>query len=309
MRVAITGSTGLIGTALAQSLSASGTDVVRLVRRDPAGDHELRWDPAAPAGGLRADTLDGIDAVVHLSGAPVASGRWTPARKAELRDSRIGSTEAIIGAMLAAPTPPPVLIASSAIGWYGDTGDRAVDETAPNGSGFLASLVRDWEAATAPASAAGIRVANLRSGIVLSSRGGMLPRLLLPFRLGLGGRFGTGTQYISWITLADHIRAVRFLLDRSDLSGPVNLTAPAPVTNAELTRALAAYLHRPAILAVPSAALRLALGEVSAELLGSCRALPARLEQAGFGFQFPAIGPALAAAATNKARKADNSAG
>jgi uncharacterized protein len=306
MRVAITGSTGLIGTALAQSLGASGSDVVRLVRRNPAGDRELQWDPAAPGGGLRTGALDGIDAVVHLSGAPVASGRWTPARKAELRDSRIGSTEAIIGAMLAAPTPPPVLIAGSAIGWYGDTGDRAVDETAPNGSGFLASLVRDWEAATAPASAAGLRVANLRSGIVLSSRGGMLPRLLLPFRLGLGGRFGTGRQYISWITLADHIRAVRFLLDRSDLSGPVNLTAPGPVTNAQLTSALAAYLHRPSMLTVPSAALRLALGEVSAELLGSCRALPARLEQAGFSFEFPAIGPALAAAATDKARQADS---
>jgi uncharacterized protein len=245
---------------------------------------------------------------VHLSGAPVAAGRWTPARKQELRDSRIGSTEAIIGAMLAAPKPPPVLIAGSAIGWYGDTGDRAVDETAPNGAGFLASLVRDWEAATTPASAAGIRVANLRSGIVLSSRGGMLPRLLLPFRLGLGGRFGTGRQYISWITLADHIRAVRFLLDGSDLSGPVNLTAPAPVTNAQLTRALAGYLQRPAILAVPSAALRVTLGEVSAELLGSCRALPARLEQAGFRFQFPAIGPAIAAAATDKAAQADSSA-
>jgi uncharacterized protein len=301
MRVAITGSTGLIGTALEQDLRGTGVDVVRLVRRDPAGDHEVRWDPTAPGGGLRPAALDGVDAVVHLSGAPVAGARWTPARKAELRDSRIKSTGAIIAAMLAAPKPPPVLIAGSAIGWYGDTGDRAVDETAGCGSGFLASLVRDWEAATAPASAAGIRVANLRSGIVLSSRGGMLPRLLLPFRLGLGARFGDGRQYISWITLADHIRAVRFLLDRPDLSGPVNLTAPDPVTNAELTRALAACLHRPAMLAVPSAALRLALGEVSAELLGSCRAVPTRLGQASFGFRHPAIGPALAAATADKA--------
>ena len=299
MRVAITGSTGLIGTALAQDLVASGTDVIRLVRRAPANAQELRWDLSAPDGGLSPDALDGIDAVVHLSGAPVASGRWTAARKQELRASRIDSASVIIRAMLSAPKPPPVLIAGSAIGWYGDTGDRAVDETAPNGSGFLAMLVRDWEAATTPASAAGIRVANLRSGIVLSSHGGMLPRLLLPFRLGLGGKFGNGSQYISWITLTDHLRAVRFLLD-SDLSGAVNLTAPAPVTNAELTRALAAYLHRPAMLAVPAGALRLALGEVSTELLGSCRALPARLEQAGFKFDYPAIGPALAAAATDK---------
>jgi uncharacterized protein len=300
MRVAITGSTGLIGTALAHDLAASGTEVIRLVRRTPATGQELRWDPAAPDGGLSPDALDGVDAVVHLAGAPVASGRWTPARKQVLRASRIDSTSMIIRAMLAAPKPPPVLIAGSAIGWYGDTGDRAVDETAPNGSGFLAMLVRDWEAATTPASAAGIRVANLRSGIVLSSRGGMLPRLLLPFRLGLGGKFGDGRQYISWITLSDHIRAVRFLLEGSDLSGAVNLTAPAPATNAELTKALAAYLHRPALFAVPSRALRLALGEVSTELLGSCRALPARLEEAGFTFEYPAIGPALAAAAADK---------
>jgi uncharacterized protein len=301
MRVAITGSTGLIGAALARDLRTGGTDVIRLVRREPASDQELRWQPNAADAGLSPDALDGVDAVVHLSGAPVASGRWTPARKAELRSSRIDSTSAIIRAMLAAPKPPPVLIAGSAVGWYGDTGDNAVDETAPNGSGFLAMLVRDWEAATTPASAAGIRVANLRSGIVLSSRGGMLPRLLLPFRLGLGAEFGDGRQYLSWITLADHIRAVRFLLDRSDLSGPVNLTSPEPATNSELTKALAANLHRPAMLTVPTAVLRLALGEVSTELLKSCRALPARLEQAGFAFQQPTIGPALAAAAADRA--------
>ena len=300
MRVAITGSTGLIGSALVHDLRTSGTDVIRLVRRDPAGDEELRWDPGAAGAGLSAGALDGVDAVVHLAGAPVASGRWTPARKEELRASRIDSTSAIIAAMLAAPKPPPVLIAGSAIGWYGDTGSNAVDETAPNGSGFLAMLVRDWEAATAPASAAGVRVVNLRSGIVLSSRGGMLPRLLMPFRLGLGARFGDGRQYISWITLADHVRAVRFLLDRSDLSGPVNLTSPEPATNSELTRALAVNLHRAARLTVPAAVLRLALGELSTELLSSCRALPARLEQAGFAFQYPAIGPALAAAAADK---------
>jgi len=303
VRIAITASTGLIGTALSQSLSADGIDVVRLVRRPSSGPGEMRWDPSAARGALSSDALDGFDAVVHLSGAPVASSRWTPARKQELRTSRIDSTSALISAMLAAAKPPPVLIAASAIGWYGDTGDRPVDETAPPGSGFLATLVRDWEAATSPASDAGIRVANLRSGIVLSSRGGMLPRLLLPFRLGLGAKFGTGTQYVSWITLTDHIRAVRFLLQRQDLRGPVNLTAPEPATNAELTKTLAATLHRPAVLQLPAGALRLALGEVSTELLSSCRAVPARLQEAGFSFQHPAIGAALAAAAREGGRR------
>jgi uncharacterized protein len=300
VRIAITASTGLIGGALTHSLSADGIEVVRLVRRPSSGPGEIRWDPAAPSGGLSPDALDGFDAVVHLSGAPVASGRWTPARKQELRSSRIDSTTVLIGAMLAAAKAPPVLIAASAIGWYGDTGDRPVDESGPVGSGFLAALVRDWEAATSPATEAGIRVVNLRSGIVLSSRGGMLPRLLLPFRLGLGAKFGTGAQYVSWITLTDHIRAARFLLDQPDLSGPFNLTAPEPVTNADLTKALAATLHRPAVLQVPAGALRLALGEVSTELLGSCRARPARLQEAGFSFQQPSIGPALAAAAADK---------
>jgi hypothetical protein len=301
VRIAITASTGLIGRALTQNLVADGIEVVRLVRRSSSGPGEVQWDPAAPSGALSPDALNGFDAVVHLSGAPVAGGRWTPARKQELRTSRIDSTTALIRAMLAGAKPAPVLIAASAIGWYGDTSGRPVSETAPAGSGFLATLVRDWEAATSPAAEAGIRVVSLRSGIVLSSRGGMLPRLELPFRLGLGARFGAGGQYLSWITLTDHIRAVRFLLGQPDLRGPVNLTAPEPVTNAELTRSLAATLHRPAVLQVPAGFLRLALGEVSAELLGSCRALPARLQEAGFSFQHPTIGPALAAAIADKA--------
>lgn len=300
MRIAITASTGLIGSELSQRLTADGVDVLRLVRRPPHSSAEIRWDPTRSDGGLDASALDGVDAVVHLSGAPVASGRWTPARKQELRASRIGSTRALIHAMLAAPKPPPVLLAGSAVGWYGDTGAKPVDESAPNGSGFLATLVRDWEEATSPARAAGIRVVSLRSGIVLSSRGGMLKPLLIPFRLGLGAKIGTGMQYLSWITLADHIRAMRFLLEREDLAGPVNLTAPAPATNAELTRALAAALHRPAALQLPSGALRLALGEVSSELLGSCRAVPARLEEAGFTFQHGTIAPAVVAAIADK---------
>ncbi|HEY2314289.1 MAG TPA: TIGR01777 family oxidoreductase [Streptosporangiaceae bacterium] len=296
MQVAITAPTGLIGTALSERLRSDGVDVLRLVRRPTTSAAELRWDPAKSDGGLDATALDGVDAVVHLSGAPVASGRWTSARKKELRASRIGSTSALIRAMLAAPTPPPVLLAASAIGWYGDTGGRAVDESAPNGTGFLATLVRDWEEATNPATAAGIRVVNLRSGVVMSRRGGMLKPLLLPFRVGLGARIGAGTQYLSWITLTDHIRAMQFLLAQQEIAGPVNLTAPAPTTNADMTRALAKALHRPAVLQVPASVARLALGELSTELLGSCRVVPARLEAAGFTFQHPTIGPALAAA-------------
>jgi len=295
VRVAITGATGLIGGALAGYLGGDGVDVLRLVRRPAAGARELQWDPAEADGGLAGDALNGVDAVVHLSGAPIASRRWTPARKHELRASRVDSTTALIRAMLAAPAPPPVLLAGSAIGWYGSTAGRAVDESAPSGAGFLPTLVRDWEEATAPARAAGIRVVNLRSGIVLSGRGGLLGPLLLPFRLGLGARIGTGTQYLSWITLTDHLRAVRFLLAQ-DLSGPVNLTAPAPATNADFTRALARAVHRPAVLHVPAAMVRLALGELSTELLSSSRVVPARLEAAGFTFQHPTIGPAVAAA-------------
>lgn len=300
MRVAITGSTGLIGSALAESLRGTGDEVVRLVRRDAATPGELRWNPSAPDGGLGPAALDGVDAVVNLAGAPIAGGLWTQSRKRILRDSRIGSTSALVGALRASAAPPPVLISGSAIGWYGDTGDREVDETAESGTDFLAMLVRDWEAAAAPAADSGIRVVTIRSGIVLSGQGGMLPMMLLPFRLGLGARLGSGRQCISWISLADQVGAIRFLLDRKDISGPVNLTAPAPATNAEFTRALAAALHRPAMLGVPAGLLRAGLGEMSAELLGSCRAVPARLRQAGFEFRYPGISAALAAALSER---------
>lgn len=233
---------------------------------------------------------------MHLSGAPVAGGRWTPTRRQLLRSSRIGSTTALVSAMLAAAEPPRVLLSASAIGWYGDTGIRAVDEAAPAGLGFLAALVKDWEAAAQPAAAASVRVVSLRSGVVLSRRGGMLRPLLPAFRLGLGARIGTGAQYLSWITIADHVRAVRFLLDRPDISGPVNLTAPVPATNAEFTQALARAVRRPALFSVPGVVVRLALGELSAELLGSSRVLPSRLVEAGFSFNHPEIGPALASA-------------
>ncbi|MGI9005453.1 MAG: TIGR01777 family oxidoreductase [Streptosporangiaceae bacterium] len=294
MRVAISAASGLIGSALASSLAADGAEVLRLVRRDATSAAEIGWDPASQAGGLDPAALAGVDAVVHLSGAPIASGRWTSARKAELRASRIGSTAILATAMAAASPRPAALVCASAIGYYGDTGDRVTDEDSPPGDGFLAGLVRDWEAAAGPAREAGVRVAHFRSGVVLSRYGGMLGQLLRPFQLGLGAKVGSGRQYFSWISRTDEVRAIRFLLDNPQAEGAYNLTAPEPVTNAEFTRALAAALHRPALLALPSAALRTVLGEVASELLGSQRVVPARLLAAGFSFEQPDIVSALA---------------
>ncbi len=295
MRVAVTGASGLIGAALTADLRADGTDVMRLVRGDATADDEIHWDPLAASGGLDPALLDGVDAVVHLGGAPIAGGRWTQSRKAMLRASRIASTRNLVSAMMAADPVPGVLICASAIGYYGDTGHRAVDETAPKGSGFLPDLVADWEAAAQTAAAGGVRVVALRSGVVLASGAGMLQRLLAPFRLGLGAKVGSGRQYFSWISLADEIRAIRFLLERADASGPFNLTAPEPVTNAEFTRALARALGRPALLALPAPLLRAGLGEVATELLASARVVPERLTAAGFTFSYPDIASALSA--------------
>jgi uncharacterized protein len=298
MRVAITGSSGLIGSALADALQQDGNEVTRLVRRSPRRPGEIPWNPLADDGGLGPAVFDGIDAVVHLSGAPVAGGPWTKARKLTLRASRIQSTKALVAALAKAASPPSALLSGSAVGWYGDTGAREVDESAPAGAGFLADLVRDWEAAAQPASQAGLRVVNLRSGVVLSHHGGMLSPLVPLFRLGLGARLGPGTQFISWISVSDHVAAVRYLLDHADIDGPVNLTAPVPVTNTEFTTELARALRRPALLRVPAPVLRAGLGELSGELLGSQRVVPHQLLQAGFAFQYPRLAGALAAELT-----------
>lgn len=290
MRVAVSGASGLIGTALSADLATAGHDVVRLVRRDARSATEISWNPSSA---LDPAALAGVAAVVHLSGAPIAAKRWTLARKAELRASRITSTTTLVTAMTAATPPPRVLICGSAIGYYGDTGDRAVDEDSQAGTGFLPDLVRDWEAASAPAAAAGVRVVSIRSGVVLAAKGGMLGKLMLPFRLGLGAKIGSGSQYLSWISLTDEVRAIKFTLDRADISGPVNLTAPEPVTNAEFTRTLAKVLGRPAAFTLPSPVLSAALGEVASELLASTRVVPAKLLQAGFTFRDPDIKTAL----------------
>ncbi|MFI5079513.1 MAG: TIGR01777 family oxidoreductase [Streptosporangiales bacterium] len=295
MRIAVTGSTGLIGTALVAALRDGGHRVIRLVRRTPASEDEIAWDPLAPTGGLTPGALDGLDAVVHLAGANVAGRRWTAAYKEEIRASRVRGTRALAGALAAASAPPSVLLSGSAIGWYGDTGGREVDESSPAGSGFLPDVVREWEAAARQAEEAGIRVVTMRSGVVMSRRGGVLARMLPPFRLGLGARLGSGTQVMSWITLADYATIVSFLLARPEITGPVNLTTPHPVTNAEFTSALAAAVHRPGLLFLPEPALRLALGGVSSDILASARVMPRRLEAAGYRFRFPDLPAALAA--------------
>jgi uncharacterized protein (TIGR01777 family) len=300
MKVAVTGSSGLIGTAVVASLRADGHEVIRLVRRPPRAADEARWDPRAADAGLvphALRALDGLGACVHLAGAGVADRRWTARYKAEIRASRVLGTRALAGALAKLSPPPATLVAASAIGWYGDTGGRAVDESAPAGQAFLARLVRDWEAAAAPAADAGIRVVHTRSGLVLTPRGGLLARLLPLARLGLCPRFSSGGQVMSWISLADEIGAIRFLLDRKDISGPVNLTAPAPVTNSEFTAALTAAVGRRDLrwLRVPAPVLRLALGEAAVELLGSVRVLPKRLQEAGYQFRYPTLPEALAA--------------
>jgi uncharacterized protein (TIGR01777 family) len=302
MKVAITGSSGLIGTALTASLQADGHQVVRLVRRPPRAADEIRWDPhAADAGN---PVLTGVSACVHLAGAGVGDHRWTSAYKAEIRSSRVLATRALATVLAGLSPRPATFIVASAMGWYGDTGGATVTEDAPAGTGFLSRVVADWEAAASPARDAGIRVAQLRSGLVLGSRGGMLGRLALPARLGVLPRFGDGRQVMSWISLTDEIRAIRFLLDSdgagagpSGRSGPYNLTAPNPVTNSELTSALLAAFRRPDFpwLRVPAPVLRLGLGEMSSELLTSARVLPKRLLDAGFEFDYPTVGAALAA--------------
>jgi uncharacterized protein len=303
MKVAVTGSTGLIGTALVASLRSDGHQVIRLVRRPPRSAGEVRWDPRAADAGFGSATpsvpgaLEGLGACVHLAGAGVASRRWTSRYKAEIRASRVLGTRALAGALARLGSPPATLVAASAIGWYGDTGGREVDESAPAGSGFLARVVRDWEAASEPAAAAGIRVVRIRSGLVLTPAGGLLARLLPLARVGLCPGFASGTQVMTWIALSDEIAAIRFLLDHRDISGPVNLTAPDPVTNSAFTAALAAAVGRRDLpwLRVPAPVLRLGLGEAAVEILTSVRVTPARLIQAGYQFRHPALAEALSA--------------
>jgi uncharacterized protein (TIGR01777 family) len=291
MRVAVTGASGLVGTALVPFLAAEGHDVVRLVRRPPRSEDEARWDPER--GEIDRAALAGVDAVVHLSGANLAEGRWTPARKAVLQASRVGPTRLLAEALAGLSRPPGVLVAASAIGYYGSRGDAWRDETSEPAGDFLGRLVAEWESASEPAARAGIHVVRLRSGVVLTPRGGVLGRMLLPFRAGIGGTLGSGTQYMSWIAIDDLLGVVRHALTEA-LSGPVNAVAPTPVTNREFTKTLGRVLGRPTLFAAPAFALRLALGEMAdAAVLASIRVRPDRLLQSGYRFLFPDLEGAL----------------
>jgi hypothetical protein len=289
MKIAVSGASGLIGTALVPVLEAAGHRVVRLVRRESTGPGEVAWSPAD--GTIDTAALDGVDAFVNLSGATIGR-RWTERRKAEILESRVAST-GLLARTAAELDPRPALVSSGGTGIYGDRGDEVLTEDSTLGSGFLADVGKAWEAAAEPAREAGVRVVSFRQGIVLTRRGGALERMLTPFRLGLGGRVGSGRQWWSWVALDDSVRAVRFALE-SDLAGAVNLTSASPATNAQFAKALGRALHRPTVFPVPALAVKALFGEMGeAALLEGQRALPARLLEAGFEFRFPELDEAL----------------
>jgi hypothetical protein len=293
VRVIIAGSSGLIGSSLVSELRGAGHEVSRLVRRAPAAADERQWNP--PAGFIAEGALDGVDAVINLCGVGLADRRWTEARKQMLRDSRNVPTDVLATAV--AERHIPVLLNASAVGYYGDGGDAMLTESSPNGSGFLGLLCREWEAATEPAAEAGARVARLRTGLVLSKGGGLLGPLRPLFTFMLGGRLGDGAQYWPWISLADEVAAIRFCLEHDDVSGPVNITGPSPVTNREFTKEFADSLGKPAPWMIPGFALNLVFGaELAREaMLAGQRALPRVLEDAGFSFRHATVRAALAA--------------
>jgi uncharacterized protein (TIGR01777 family) len=301
MKIAVTGASGLIGGALVPRLREDGHEVLRLVRRTPRTADEHRWDPHHRR--IPSDLLTDVDAVVHLAGVGIGDRRWSEKHKARVLSSRVDGTATISEAFAAAAAADParerVLLSASGVGYYGDTGDRTVDETAPVGDDFLAQVCVEWEGATSPASDAGVRVVNLRSGLVLGP-GGLLGRMAPLFRLGIGGRLGSGGQYWPWISLRDEVDAIRFLLT-TPLAGPVNLTAPEPVTNREFTEALGRVLHRPTILPVPGPALWVVLGEFAqVGVLAGQRAVPAKLLSAGFEHTHTDLDEALRWALTTR---------
>jgi uncharacterized protein (TIGR01777 family) len=292
MRVAVTGASGLVGSALVAHLTTGGHEVLRLVRRSPRGEGEAQWDPAG--GALDGAALEGVDAVVHLSGENVAGGRWTRARKARLQDSRIESTQLLARTLASLKRPPKVLLSTSAVGYYGSQDDRWLTEESSVEDDFLGRLAVDWEAAATPAAEAGIRVVHPRLGLVLSPAGGALGKMLLPFRAGLGGVVGPGTQYMSWVAMDDVLGAFHHAMVHEDLQGPFNLVSPEPVTNREFTKTLGRVLRRPTLTPAPAFALRLVLGEMAdATLLASSRVRPVALQQSGYAFRFPTLEGAL----------------
>lgn len=294
MRVAITGSSGLIGTALRRSLESDGHEVVRVVRSE-AGPGTVRWD--IDAGHIDADGLEGIDGVVHLAGEGIGEKRWSDEQKQRILESRTKGTGLLVGALASLDAKPSVLVSGSAVGFYGDRGDEQLTEASTAGHGFLPDLVIAWEAAADPAAEAGIRVAKIRTGIVLSAEGGVLPRMAKIARFGALGKLGSGKQWMSWIAIEDEVRAIRFLLERDDLRGPFNLTAPTPVTNAVFTKAIGRVVHRPTILPIPSFGPKLLLGGELADalLFEGQRVLPDNLLDAGFEFHHDDVETAMRA--------------
>ena len=293
MNILVSGSHGFIGSALIPSLTTGGHRVIRLVRSpSPTREGEVSWDPARET--LATARLGPIDALVHLAGENLAAGRWTAARKASIRESRIRGTRFLCETLAQLPHPPKVVICASAIGYYGDRGEELLTEESSAGSGFLAQLCQDWEAATEPAVKRGIRVVNLRTGIVLSPAGGALAKMLLPFKLGVGGRLGSGVQYMSWVSIDDVVGAIDYALANESLSGPVNVVAPTPVTNREFTKTLGRVLSRPTVLPAPAFVLRLVLGQLADEaLLSSARVSPTKLLVKGYHFRYPNLEAAL----------------
>ncbi len=297
MRVVIGGGSGLIGRALCDELALAGHQAVVLSRDPsrvaslPAGVEVEEWDGRSAA--ALAPLVEGAEAFVHLAGASIAGGRWTARRKRAIRDSRVDSSRAVAEAFARSARRPAVLVQGSAVGYYGPRGDEELDEAAAPGDDFLASVCREWEAASAPVEELGVRRPVVRTGVVLSTRGGALPRMVLPFRLFAGGPLGSGRQWLPWIHLADEAGALRFLLEHPEATGPFNLTAPAPVTNREFSRALGRTLRRPSLLPAPAPALKLALGEMATLLLDGQRAVPSKLLAAGYEFRFPEVGGAL----------------
>ena len=292
-KIAVTGASGLVGSALVPTLRRDGYEVLRLVRRAPRQDGEIRWDP--DGGTIDREGLRGVTGAIHLAGDNVASGRWTEAKKARIRDSRVRGTALLAGALAELSPKPKVLVSASAIGYYGARGSEVVDETASQGSGFLASVCGEWEAAAEAAREAGIRVVHPRIGVVLAAEGGALGKMKLPFLLGVGGRIGDGSQYMSWITLEDLVSALVFALKCDELEGPVNFVSPTPVTNADFTAVLGRVLKRPTALPVPKFALRLGVGADMANemLLAGSRVVPTSLHVHGFRWEHTSLEPAL----------------
>ncbi|MDP9394308.1 MAG: TIGR01777 family oxidoreductase [Actinomycetota bacterium] len=297
-KVAVTGASGFIGRALVTDLEGAGHDVLRLVRREPAAPSEVRWDPRG--GTVDTAALAGVEAVFHLAGAGIGDHRWTSAYKREILDSRVIGTRTLAAALAGMVTPPRVLVSSSGISYYGDTGNTVVDESSPKGASFLADVSAAWEEAADPARAAGIRVVHARTSVVAGRGGGAFARLAPLARLGVAGRMGSGRQFWSLISLADCVRAMRFVAETDAASGPVNLVAVA-ARNADVVAALAAAYHRPAVLPVPALAMRVGLGEMATEVLDSVRAQPSKLRKLGFRFEHPDLA-AIAAYVAGRAR-------